>query len=453
MRLLISCSIAALLSGCAAVDTKPDLAPLRATLGDRAGGEIALRNADGPVTQRIEQLRAQPLSMTGAVQLALLASPEMQSHYAEVGIARADMALASSLTNPRVDVSVRPTTNPAALANLEFGIVQSIVDVMTQPVRAKAAAATFEAAKLKVAADVVVAVGEVRRAYVELVAARNLVVAHQGMANAAEAAALLAQKMHAAGNVPDLMLNREQSAFEDAATGVMKAELDVAARAPQLARLLGTESAPLQIPDKLPAPPADNNDGDALAAVAAERRLDVAALRQSLEAARTTLKSKVDWRAWQEIEVGLSAERDGDGQWALGPNISFALPLINRGGPAAARAAAELMKAENDLRAGLGRVQAEVATAMAKVAAARRLVERYRTVILPLKHNIVVQVQQNQNYMLVGVFDALAAKREEGAAQAAYVEALRDYWLARVDLAEAVGGADLDLPADKGASS
>jgi outer membrane protein, heavy metal efflux system len=42
--------------------------------------------------------------------------------------------------------------------------------------------------------------------------------------------------------------------------------------------------------------------------------------------------------------------------------------------------------------------------------------------------------------MLVGVFQLLTAKRDEIDAGRAYIEALRDYWIARTDLESAVGG-------------
>ena len=42
--------------------------------------------------------------------------------------------------------------------------------------------------------------------------------------------------------------------------------------------------------------------------------------------------------------------------------------------------------------------------------------------------------------MLVGVFQLLVAKRDEIDAGRGYIEALRDYWIARTDLERAVGG-------------
>ena len=43
--------------------------------------------------------------------------------------------------------------------------------------------------------------------------------------------------------------------------------------------------------------------------------------------------------------------------------------------------------------------------------------------------------------MLVGVFELLQARRSQLDAYQAYVEAVRDYWLAQTDLRRSVGGA------------
>jgi cobalt-zinc-cadmium efflux system outer membrane protein len=44
------------------------------------------------------------------------------------------------------------------------------------------------------------------------------------------------------------------------------------------------------------------------------------------------------------------------------------------------------------------------------------------------------------NGMLKGPYDLLAARQGEVATEQAYIEAWRDYWLARVELERAVGG-------------
>lgn len=61
-------------------------------------------------------------------------------------------------------------------------------------------------------------------------------------------------------------------------------------------------------------------------------------------------------------------------------------------------------------------------------------------VVVPLRENIVRFSQEQYDAMLLGVYQLIAAKQSEFAAYREYIEALRDYWIARSDLERAVGG-------------
>src|SRR3546814_14294844 len=50
-----------------------------------------------------------------------------------------------------------------------------------------------------------------------------------------------------------------------------------------------------------------------------------------------------------------------------------------------------------------------------------------------------LQTQRELNYMLVDVFELLSVRQQGFAAYGAYIDALRDYWIARAALARAVG--------------
>ena len=71
---------------------------------------------------------------------------------------------------------------------------------------------------------------------------------------------------------------------------------------------------------------------------------------------------------------------------------------------------------------------------------ARRLVEHYTRVLLPLRQRVVVQSQLQYNAMVLSAFQLLEARREEVRTYREYVEALRDYWNAHNALENAVGG-------------
>jgi cobalt-zinc-cadmium efflux system outer membrane protein len=59
---------------------------------------------------------------------------------------------------------------------------------------------------------------------------------------------------------------------------------------------------------------------------------------------------------------------------------------------------------------------------------------------VPLRERIVALTQEQYNAMLLGVYQLLQAKQGEIEAYRAYIEAVRDYWIARADLERAIGG-------------
>ncbi|MGD9713836.1 MAG: TolC family protein, partial [Thermomicrobiales bacterium] len=65
----------------------------------------------------------------------------------------------------------------------------------------------------------------------------------------------------------------------------------------------------------------------------------------------------------------------------------------------------------------------------------------YRRVVLPLRSRIVERTQLQYNAMQVGVIQLLQAKQAQIDAGRAYLETVKDYWMARAGLEGALGGA------------
>lgn len=72
--------------------------------------------------------------------------------------------------------------------------------------------------------------------------------------------------------------------------------------------------------------------------------------------------------------------------------------------------------------------------------AARNIVKYYHDTVLPLRQQIVDEAQLYYNGMLIGVYELLLAKQNQINAGREYIEAWRDYWIARADLERVVGG-------------
>ena len=64
----------------------------------------------------------------------------------------------------------------------------------------------------------------------------------------------------------------------------------------------------------------------------------------------------------------------------------------------------------------------------------------YRDILLPLQERIVNEAQLQYNAMQIGIFQLLRDRERQIETGVAYVEALREYWLARADLAQIASG-------------
>jgi cobalt-zinc-cadmium efflux system outer membrane protein len=105
-----------------------------------------------------------------------------------------------------------------------------------------------------------------------------------------------------------------------------------------------------------------------------------------------------------------------------------------------ARTKAQLRQAADRHAALAASIGSEVRMQRAKLVAARQLVEYYRDIVLPRRNRIVAQTQLEFNAMLVGLYQLLQSKQAQVEAERNYIEAQRDYWVARAELERALGG-------------
>ena len=64
----------------------------------------------------------------------------------------------------------------------------------------------------------------------------------------------------------------------------------------------------------------------------------------------------------------------------------------------------------------------------------------YRDILLPLHERIVNEAQLQYNAMQLGPFQLLRAREQQVETAVAYIDALRDYWLARGDVGQILSG-------------
>jgi cobalt-zinc-cadmium efflux system outer membrane protein len=193
------------------------------------------------------------------------------------------------------------------------------------------------------------------------------------------------------------------------------------------------------VPARLPPLTAGEHDLAALEAEAAEQRLDVLAAAASGEALARALALARRWRWVPLLEVGVTSDREPEGGWSLGPSLSLALPIFDQGQPSVARLAAAERRAARELEAARLDARSDVREAGARLAGARARAERLQRAVLPLHARLVELTLREYNYMLVGAFELLSARKDELAAYRDSLAARRDSWIAWSELELAVG--------------
>jgi cobalt-zinc-cadmium efflux system outer membrane protein len=261
------------------------------------------------------------------------------------------------------------------------------------------------------------------------------------LGNTYAAALELTQRQHEAGNINDLELANQQSTYSQARLDAAQVAKEMRSDREKLNRLMGLWGAQTQwsIADELPGIGREIPT-EHLESLAMAQRLDLAASKAEVSAVVASLGLTKTYRYVGAIEFGVSTERDPDRQRVTGPTLRLELPIFNQGQSRIARREAELRQAERRLEADAIAIRSEVREARDRLLAEKDLVVYYRDELVPERKRVLDLTVTNYNAMLKGPYDLLLARQNELAAERGYIDALRDYWIARADLERAVGG-------------
>jgi cobalt-zinc-cadmium efflux system outer membrane protein len=399
--------------------------------------------ADAAVAARVKEMLAGELAVPEAVQIALINNRSLQATYEDLAIAQADVVQAGLLKNPVFSGRVRfPTAGAARAPSFELGVDQDFLDLLLIPARKRLASASFEAAKLRVGQQVLDVAHDVRVAYYQMAGAQQVAAMRRAVLDAAEAAEELSRRQHEAGNISDLDLANEQGLSEQVRLDLMRSEAETLGARERLDRLMGLwgEDTRWTLAPKLPELPADEPPLEHLESLAIARRLDVGASWQELQASSYALALATNWRWLGGLGLGATLEHDPEGSTVAGPSVSLELPLFDQKQAVIARLAARYRQSRMRLSALSIEARSEVREARGRLLGARAVADRYRTRVIPLRERLVALSQQHYDAMLLGVYQLLLAKQNEVNAYREYIEAVRDYWIARSSLERAVGG-------------
>jgi cobalt-zinc-cadmium efflux system outer membrane protein len=432
-----------LVTGCATVDQRAGFSDIRATVEARIGKRVAWNPGtalDAQAAAEVGALLAGTLSADETVQVALLNNRELQTVYTDLGIAQADLVQAGLLANPVFDgAAFFPVAGGPA--KLDLGVAVSFLDVVYIPLRKRVAAARFEEAKLQVTGAVLDFAAAVRMAFYRHQADEQRLELLETVVQALTVSFDVTERLHQAGNITDLDLARERALLEEERLQLRAAEVAVRESRARLTTLMGLwgEEAAWRIDRRLPDIPAEPLLVEGLERHALRQSLDLASARQRLVVGGEQVRVMRATRLIPNSSIGAGAERE-EGEWEIGPTLEVPIPLFDQGQGRLGRAVAELRRAKQDYYALGVRVRSTAHLVRDRLQGAEDRARYARDILLPLRERIVHETQLQYNAMQLGVFELLRAKEQQIGAAVAYVDALRDYWLARTDLEQLLSG-------------
>jgi cobalt-zinc-cadmium efflux system outer membrane protein len=415
---------------------------------------VGVRTREG-----VDALLARPLDRDAAVRIALAMNRRLQAHYEGLGIAAADVADATVLSPAELDVET--VIIGGSVEEIELDVTQDILDLILIPARRGAAQADLAAARARAVAATVVLVAEVELAYLDMVAAQQELELRQTAFDAAAASAEIAERQHAAGNIPDVVLLRQRDQREQARIEVTRAQTEIQTARAALDEVLGVGESKWTVGNRLPelpaaAPVLDSLEQDAIAA-----SLELEALRADEDAAESRRTVARVRTVLPELGVGIAAHRHDEGGWASGPAISVGIPLFNQQQGPRARANAQIKRARSEAAATEVELRAQARAARQRVLGAYAEAVQLRDVVVPQRQRILDETLKQYNAMNASTTELLVARRElvEGGRQ--LIDAVRRFWrtsaearaLARGAMVHVAGEPRMQTPATTNSES
>jgi outer membrane protein TolC len=368
----------------------------------------------------------------------------LQAAYNELAITEARGIEASLPPSPTLSLA-RLTAGPEL--EIERMVLVNVLGLLTFPAKQEIAERQFRQAQFKAASETLRIAFDAKRAYFNAAASGQTATLLREAKSSAEAASELIKKLGESGAVSKIDQAREHVFYAEITGELARARQKHEADHESLIRVLGLwgENINFRLPAKLPTLPGAPIRKKDIESEALKRRLDVEMARLEVEATAKSLGLTEATRLVNVLEVaGLSNyERKPEGdeiektKWS-GVELEIQVPIFDFG-EARTRQVEELyMQAVNRLAEKAVNARSEVREAYQRYRGAYDFARHYQKEIVPLRQTIAEESLLRYNGMLTDIFPVLADARSRIASNSAAINALKDFWLAHVNLQSAL---------------
>jgi len=456
---------ALLASGCARFSPDAGMGVVQAAAANELGKDVIkiddpAKEAD--VAARVGQLIAKPLSVSSAVQVALLNNRGLQAAYNDLGISEAQFVEAS--LPPAPTVSFERIVGSGGF-EIQRQIVQNILALLTLPRRREIAEARFRQAQVRAIEATLRISAETARTYYRAVAANESVRFLADARLSAETVSDLAKRLGETGAMAKLDQAREHAFYAEISGQLATARLRQRVERERLTRALGVWGRDLtfRLPDKLGPLPSKPKTLAWVEREAVGRRVDLVIARMEIDilAKELGLTRKTRFintlevagisTSEKDVKVGPGGDVEVDKIKRRGFDLEFQIPIYDFGEARVRLAEETYMRAVNRLLERAINVRSEAREAYQGYRGGYDIAKHYEREVLPLRQIISDESLLNYNAMIRDLFALLADARARILANVQAIEARRDFWLATVDLHTAIvggrgGGETAELP-------
>ena len=444
VQCVVLCGALLGLFGCASFSSDGGFNSVEQTAKDRIGKELKWARSDADhtlIAARVRDLLQIPLSIDDAVQIALLNNRGLQASFYDLGISEADLFEAGRLSNPNFTLR---RANAGDEYTIEQTLTINLLSWLTIPLKTEIEKRRFEQTQRMVSMEVLRLAADTRKAYILAVSAEENVRYMDKVKTVAESSAELARRMASVGNFNKLSQAREQGFYADAALNHARATQNQAGARERLTRLLGLsgEDINFKLPERLPDLPNAPDDLPNVEQTALSQRLDVQAMRLGTESLAKNLGLSKATRFINVLEIGPTRILEGpkSNPYKKGFEVSLEIPLFDWGSAKVAKSESLYMQSVNRLAEAAINARSEVREAYLGYRVTYDIAKHYRDEVVPIRKRIADENLLRYNGMLIGVFDLLADARAQITSVNGYIDALRDFWLAKADLDMAMIG-------------
>lgn len=436
--ILVSLSLA----GCGTLSSEGSFNQVADTVRGRLNKRISWDAGyeDPHVRSTIARLLSRPLTPETAVQVALLNNRELQSTYADLGIAQANVVQAALWKNPILNGTVTFPFSGGA-PDYIFTFALGVIDILYIPLRERVAESQLEEAKFQMTARVMSIAAQTYLAFIDYLGERQRVGVLTVAVESANATVESGKALRKPGNITAYDFEAQVAQQVDIAAELERAQISATQARERVNRLLGLTGLQTQwrSANQLPPVPAGDPPIAHLERKAIEANVDLAAVRQRLITMGQKYRVVDITSLVPRFDVGGELERVV-GEREAGPTFAMEVPLFDWGQARRESARMEILKARDEFTALAVRIRSLARLQQANLLAARQTALYYADTVVPQSQRLFDAAERQYNVMQLGVFDLLRAKERQIRASLDYVTALTAYWRERSRLAQILVG-------------